>query len=179
MSESKWTLQYILDRSVINEETGCWEWSMAIQERLPVCDRRAAGFSSAVKTAWVLSGRELKPGHVVWRHACGNHQCVNPGHMKSATRAEMRNACGASGRERGDPVRAVTNRKTCAAQAVSAEVVSALAEQFASGAMTKEVRAATGISKRTLARIRAGRHINSPGQCVPSASVFSWTGGMP
>jgi hypothetical protein len=174
MSTRKWTLSYIIDRSVINDETGCWEWSMALQGRVPVCDIRAAGCSSACKAAWLLSGRKLEPGHVVWRHACGNHLCVNPAHMKAGTRSEMRKACGESGRERGSPERAATNRKTLAALAVPAHVVAELSEQFAAGAMTKDIRAATGFSKKTLAKIRAGRHINSPGRCVRAASVFSW-----
>lgn len=172
------SLQYILDRCKVDEVSGCWEWSLAMSLDVPVCGRNIIGCSSAVKAAWLLSGRRLPNGHVVWRATCDNKRCVNPVHMLSGTRGQMRKWCGESGREKGDPARAAKNRITLAARAVPVDVVRQAEEMFATGAMNKTVFEALHLSKKTAMRIKAGRHVHSEGALlVKGASIFAMGGG--
>lgn len=166
-------LQYILDRCRVDDSTGCWEWSLCMTGDVPVCGRNILGCSSAVKTAWLLSGRKLADGHVVWRARCDNKRCVNPAHMMTGTRSEMRQWCGDSGREKGKPERAAIIRRTLAERAVPVEVVREAERMFSAGEMNKTVLSRLGLSKKTAMRIKAGRHIHSAGRGVVGSSIFS------
>lgn len=71
----------------VNQETGCWEWSLAISD---------TGYGAA----W--NGDKLEPAHrMVYRtikgeipeghdldHLCRNRKCVNPDHLEPVTRQE-------------------------------------------------------------------------------------------
>ena len=166
-------LQYILDRCRVDDLTQCWEWTFAMTGDVPVCGQNIAGCSSAVKTAWLLSGRKIADGHVVWRALCHNRRCVNPAHMMTGSRPEMRRWCGQSGREKGDPVRAAKNIAALAARATPVEAVREAERMFARGEMSKTVVQSLGICKATATRIKAGRHIHSRGSGVKGSSIFS------
>lgn len=176
-------LQGILDRCRVDRETGCWVWSLctvtASNGGSPVPRTTALGVSgiTAIRAAWLLSGRKLAAGQVVWRHQCGNALCCNPEHMKAGTRREMRQACAASGREKGLH-RQIANRAKAVASATPAEKVRAAEALLNAGMPRKEVVQALSINRDTVRKIANGQHMHSAGRApaVRAASVFSWGG---
>lgn len=69
--------------------------------RLPKALPPKAGRGSAASVRVVIweeiNKRKLKAGHVTWP-SCGNHECINPAHLKSGTRKESYRSLRASGR---------------------------------------------------------------------------------
>ncbi len=180
------SLEDIRSRCVIDDETGCWLWRGAMSKRrngrgqptgrvwLPGVD--GGVIETAARAAWLLSGRRIASGNVVWRSLCTDSTCINPEHGKSGTRPAMHAAFVADGRLRGDPRRAAANTKNFARQFLPVETVRKAEAMFAAGVMQKTVRAELGISAGVAARIRKGLHPNcaSAQRVVPAASVFAW-----
>lgn len=173
-------LQGILDRCRVDDETGCWIWmlgaSSSARHESPIPMTTLRGKTvTAMRAAWLLSGRELAPGQVVWRNHCGNSLCCNPDHAKSGTRTEMRNACAASGRERGLH-RQIANRPKHIRSALPVAVVREVEQLLRDGALQREVVAKLSVSKDTVCRIATGKHMHSSKRppVVPAASVFAW-----
>lgn len=179
------TLEDLRIRCVIDAETGCWLWrgAMSRGERgqpttrvwLPPQPGTAARTMTAPRAAWLLAGKQLQPGHVVWRKHCTRGDCINPHHGAAGTRPQMHAAIVASGRLRGDPRRAAINARNRASTLLPVETVRRAERMYAAGAMQKEVRAALGISANSAAQIRKGLHPNCSGQvrAVANASVFT------
>ena len=180
------TLEDLRIRCVIDAETGCWLWRGAFTIS---SDRRGqptsrvwlpdappgAKTGTATRAAWLLSGRPLAAGHVVWRSVCTDSACINPAHGAAGTRTAMHAAFVADGRLRGDPRRAAINARNRASLLVPVEKVRQAEAMFAAGAMQKTVRAVVGISANSAAQIRKGLHPNCSGQvrAVANASVFT------
>lgn len=176
------TLEDIRARCVIDDETGCWLWRGAFSIKRGghatprvwlAKDRRS---EVAGRAAWLLSGRKLKPGAVVWRSVCTDTRCINPEHAKAGTRTQMHAAMVADGRMRGNPRRAAINAQNFRVQLLPVEKVRQAEAMFAAGAMQKTVRAELGICAGVAARIRKGLHPNCAAaqRVVPAASVFVW-----
>ena len=187
------TLSDLKGRCVIDDETGCWLWQGAISHAKTRKVRpiprvwlsgdllgipQAARVLTAAKAAWLLAGKPLADGHIVWRCVCSNNLCTNPAHGKGTERAEMHRALAASNRIKGNPLRAVINERNRSMTLIQPEVVREAEAMFAAGRMQKEVKAAMGLSNRTLQLIRTGLHPNSAGRrrLVRGASVFSLGG---
>jgi hypothetical protein len=170
----------LVDRCRINDETGCVEWGGAIDRGVCKVNVPGLGVTTAQRAGWLLAGRGIAPGGVVWRKHCGNRLCVLPEHGSTGTRQQMRRDCGRSGREKGSPVRAARLRKLGAANAVPVEVVREIERMLAGGAKRADVVAAAGVDPSTVTKIRQGRHIHSAGRAVllPMASVFAWAGAQ-
>lgn len=179
-------LQGILDRCRVDDLTGCWLWSLAVitprgsttpVAYLPpgVLGRDKAQTMSAAKAAWLLSGRSLPAGHVVWRHVCADAMCVNPAHCRSGTRAQMGSEISATGRNQGDPKRAAICARNRMSVVKPAATVREAEAMFARGCLQRDVRAALGISQATAAAIRRGTHPHSAGRqhLVRDASIFT------
>lgn len=183
------TLADIRDRCVIDDETGCWLWRGAMSRsttrrvvptsRVWLPEGMDAGgqptITTAGRAAWVLSGRALPKGHVVWRSVCHRCDCVNPAHGTAVTRQAMHKAIAASGRLRGDPVRAAVNARNRASLLTPREIVLQAEAMFAAGCLQKDVRAALGLCGATAARIRRGVHPHSSARhgLLRGASVFA------
>lgn len=175
------TLEDIRIRCVIDGETGCWIWRGAFSvkrcghatPRVWMSNEKRS--EVAGRAAWLLSGRKIKPGQVVWRSVCTNTRCINPEHGKAGARTQMMVEFVADGRLRGNPKRALVNAKNCARQLLSVETVRRAEAMFAAGAMQKDVRRELGISQAPAARIRNGLHPNSAASqgVVRGASVFA------
>lgn len=181
------TLEDLRSRCVIDAETGCWLWrgAMSRGERgqpttrvwLPAAaPGGTATTATAPRAAWLLAGKQLQPGHVVWRQHCTRSDCINPHHGAAGTRPQMHAAIVASGRLRGDPRRAAINARNRASTLLPVETVRRAERMYAAGAMQKEVRAALCISARSAQMIRQGLHPHSVGRVnvVAGASVFAW-----
>lgn len=173
-------LQGILDRCRVDAETGCWVWSMGeSSDGLPMVMVRDANdkprTQTAMRASWLLSGRSITDGHVVYRAHCGRRDCCNPEHMATGTRAEMRRACAASGREKGPHRRAqaILRGMETATPIEKVRAVEALRD---AGKLQREISAETGVGRDTIRRILSGRHPHSRSaiQSVSSSSVFNW-----
>lgn len=181
------TLADLRDRCTIDDETGCWNWSLAVATSrggvipmvhlaagvLPGVDRQST--VPAARAAWLLSGRTLAPGHVVYRHVCEAKRCINPKHCAAATRPDALAAVAATGRNRGKPQRQVSTALARRCMAKPVDVVRRAEEMFAAGVMQKDVRAQLKLSQKTAAAIREGRHMHSAGRqgVLRGASVFT------
>lgn len=181
------TLLDLRARCVIDAETGCWLWRGAMSRHrrgqpttrvwLPPCvGGGAAKIATAPRAAWLLAGKPLPDGHVVWRHHCTRADCINPYHGAAGTRQQMHAAFVADGRLRGDPHRAVVNAKNRRSTLVPVGKVRQAEAMFSAGALQKDVRSELGISANSAALIRKGLHPHSATrqQVVANASVFAW-----
>lgn len=183
------SLNAIKGRCFVDSETGCWLWRGAMVRSttrkigpttrvwLPAgaCGERAS-ITTAAKAAWMLAGKALPDGCVVWRHVCTRTDCINPAHGKSGTRQEMHKAMASSGRHKGNPMRAVVNAQNRASMLTPVDVVRRAEVMFAAGELQKTIRAELGIQRTTAVLIRRGLHPHSSGRqvLVPMASVFAW-----
>lgn len=182
------TLEDMRQRCRIDEETGCWNWAMAVsrstKRNVPVSprvwmpDRSTPGggaLMTAGRAAWLLAGKWCTAGRVVYRAVCHNELCINPEHGKCLTRREMFEHLKACGVNRGDPERAVINRQNMLKMVTPVERVRQAEAMLREGVMSKDIRAALGISNNTMTRIRAGTHMHSVGfsQAVRGASIFT------
>lgn len=178
----------ILDRCFLAPDTGCWEWRYAVNRSkgnvstpivaipngvLPELTSRTI---PAARAAWLLSGRTIPAGQVVYRHHCGNSMCCNPEHGATGTRREMRNFCAASGREKGDPRRRAVNTRRADAVVTPLEVVRQIEARRADGVLNADVAKEFGVSRYTVVRINTGKHRHASGRvaALPASSVFSW-----
>lgn len=177
-------LQGILDRCILNAETGCWHWTgaMSVRDgkyRTPHVQLGAGVIgpqkvsTTATKAAWLLSGRKLQNGHGVWR-TCGHDDCCNPQHMLAGTRKDRGKWQRQSGHMRGDPVRAATAKRAAKKRVVPAEKVSMVLELVERGASANDICAAVGLHYGTVSKIRNGKHVSQQAPTVGVASVFAW-----
>lgn len=180
-------LEDLRQRCWVDDVTGCWLWRQAVATSrgctvpmvhlsagvIPGVDRNAT--VPAPRAAWLLSGRKLEPGHVVWRHVCEAGLCINPAHCRAGTRPEALAAVAATGRNRGKPERAVRNTLSRMHMVKPAEVVHQAEAMFAAGRLQKDVRAELGLSQKTAAAIRQGLHPHSAARrnVLRGASVFT------
>lgn len=184
------TLADLRSRCVISDETDCWIWRGATSRR-----RNAKGNPSGqpagrvwlpdtgkaettVRASWLLSGRSLGPGEVVWHHRCTEPLCINPDHCRAGTKQRMYAAMIADGRLRGNPRRAAVNARNRSVQLLPVETVRKAEAMFAAGAMQKTVRAELCICPGVAARIRKGLHphCSSAQRVIYGASVFALGG---
>jgi hypothetical protein len=168
------------------DEAGCWLWRYAMHQRphgspVPTCYAvpplvEKPGPMPAARAAWILAGKRLKRGEIVWRSKCSNHRCVNPQHCSAGKRAEMHQMLADSGRLKGNPHRAVVNARNRLGMVKPVEIVRRAEAMFAAGALQKDVRAALGLSAATAKVIREGRHPHSASKphTAKHASVFAW-----
>jgi hypothetical protein len=181
------TLQDIKNRCVIDVETGCWRWSMAMSNNgkpgssmtprvsvPPGVIGPNRSTSSTPRVAWLLSGKTLGEKHLVWR-TCRCDECCAPHHLIAGTRAQEGVWMARSGHRRGKPDRTAVNLRNMLKMATPPHVVQRVEAMFAQGMLQKEISAATGLRSETLRRIRLGQHVNSSKRqrLVAQASVFA------
>lgn len=181
------SLADLKDRCRIDDETGCWLWTLAVCVArggvVPMAHIPAGVFAPvpkggtmpAPRLAWLMSGQKLQPGQVVWRQVCTGGRCIRPDHCRTGTRTEMHAAVAATGRNRGKPERAAINTLARQRMVKSVDVVRKAEAMFSDGRLQKDVRAVLGLSQRTASSIRQGRHPHSVGRqrVVRGASVFN------
>ena len=171
----------------IDEESGCWIWkrSIAIKDGTPtptaymragLVGNQKHVVMSAARASWLLSGHTLKKGEIVWRHVCGAGRCINPEHCRAGTAKQMGAAIAATGRNKGDPVRAAINARNRRSILKPVETIRAAEKMIAANCSQREIQLALGLSNSTIVMVRNYTHPNSTGrqQLANGASVFAW-----
>lgn len=177
------SLEDIRARCRIDEETGCWLWGMAqhidrgrpgTYGRTYLPDHGEPRHASAHRAAWLVSGRKLPKGHIVWRSLCAGGLCCNPQHCKSGTAADKGRDQAMRGTLKGNVNRRIQNQRNARKNMTPAHVVERAVAMFASGMAQKAVAAELGIAKDTARKIRLGTHPHCAGRSlVRGASVFA------
>lgn len=81
------TVQTIIDRVVVDAETGCWIWQGAITPD----GYGKVSFNNRFQTVHLLLYRELVgpvPEGLELDHKCRNRSCANPAHLEPVTNVE-------------------------------------------------------------------------------------------
>jgi hypothetical protein len=177
------SLECMRSRCCIDDETGCWRWSLAINGVSDArCFVRAGALGNdhrqsypARRAAWLFSGRRLHSWQIVYRGACCVHpDCINPEHAAAG--------------KAGDQLRASVKRDTTPfvaperlarlhairmRQAVTPEKVAEVEAARARGELIRDIAARMSINKTTIVRINQGRHVHQRAQLLRGASVFA------
>ncbi len=169
------------DRCVVDPETGCWSWGMykiparggAIPAVWVPAGVLGAGSlkTTAIRAAWLFSGRKVRDGHIVWR-CCGNKACINPEHCRSTSKAEHGRWIAAQGHTRG-PHRAAAARKASIVRAASPELVAAIEADIAAGVRRLDILARHETSNYVYYRVLNRQHPHQS-RPIPGASAFTW-----
>lgn len=186
------TIEGIRERCRIDSETSCWNWAWgksdhaksanpAIHIGKGVMGLEKTTTMSAYRAAWLLAGKKIKPGHVVYRTCC-NTDCCNPSHLKSGARTEMYSHYASSGKNKGQPHRALANAKNRAKMMVPVDRVRLIESLLAEGKKVKEIKVEAKMCAETIRNIRDGRHPNCANPIVSGrirgASVFDLAGSL-
>ncbi len=178
------SLDDMRDRCVIDSETGCWSWSMyKIPARggfvpavwVPAGVLGAGGIkTTAIRAAWLFSGRKVRDGHIVWR-CCGNKLCINPEHCRSTSKAAHGRWIAEQGHTRG-PHRRAASRRASMPRAASPELIAAIEADIAAGVRRIDILAQRKTSNYVYYRVLNRQHPHQQGGLVPGASVFAMAG---
>ena len=182
-------IEGLRERCSIDEITGCWvwKWGFAGTAKYPVPTvHLGAGVAGvnvmcavpAYRAAWMLMGREIPHGHVVYRAICGNPLCCNPGHLKCGPRAEMYGHYASTGRNKGQPHRRVANEKNRRKMMLTPERVQQVEAMLAAGKLQKDIISELRMCGDTVRRIRLGKHphcasATQPIRVIRGASIFT------
>ena len=165
-------LDQIKGRGRIDDETGCWLWSGAMSAdegggRVPIVwhDGRT---SSALRVVYVLSGKTVRKGEIVWRK-CRHDHCLRPDHLLSGTRAQWgawRKAYGYAAMTPDAWAANMLERRK--GKEIDAETAAMIRESPETGAALARK---LGVSKQAVSRVRLRK---TWAETVPQASVFTW-----
>ena len=186
-----YSLADISARCRIDDDTGCWHWRLAMRANgasngsksltpsvsVPagvLGDKRRT--LSVARVVWLMQGKTLRPGWVVWR-TCTSEDCCAPEHLKAGTKADEGAWMRASGRRRGVAHRLVVNSRNVASQAVPAEKVREVAEQINAGRLYRDIAADLGVHKATISKIANGKHYHQRAKGARGSSVFHQMAG--
>lgn len=112
------TVEDLKLRSVVDEDTGCWHWSMAmfagaprVHAWLPDTGREVTmrGRRAAL---YLEQGHDIPAKHIAYaRHCCKSDDCVNPAHSRSGTKAQWGKWLTKTGKTKNLPSKCVAARK--------------------------------------------------------------------
>lgn len=177
----------IKDRCRIDSETGCWNWAWGLSGKpgfpipmthlgVGVCGMTKVSTTPAYRAAWLLSGKPIEKGQVIYRDCC-NALCCNPAHLKIGQRSDMYAHYAATGRNKGQPHRLIACAKNREKMMVSPERVRQVEEMLAQGMLQKDIKVAMQMCGYTVRKIREGRHPNCSSstaqRLVRGASIFN------
>lgn len=167
------TIEDLRQRCRVDDLSGCWHWSLCITQGMPKVHfvlNGKRGCSRGRKAALLLSGKEVKPGHVVFAiRKCTSDDCVNPEHSRSDNRKNHGSYLRASGKAKTPAKSAAARENILHHRAkitmekareirASTETQAALAKQY-------------GIAQSAIWSIK---HNRAWKESLPGASVFNW-----
>lgn len=160
------TLEDLMQRCYVDPDSGCWHWRMAIYDGAPrVYLWRADGSRMITRgrraALYLRHGKNLPRGHVAYaKHTCRSHDCVNPDHCTSGSRARWGKVIAESGVLKGSPAKVAANAVlNKARRALSDEQVRHVR---ASEETHTELAKRLGVSASLIADIRRGRRYAEP-----------------
>jgi hypothetical protein len=168
-------LEGIRLRCYCDPDTGCWHWRGTNGKRHDRCasreplvwladQRRTA---TVCRAAWMLAGKPLKPGYVVWRR-CRVSDCANPAHLMAGTKAQWGAWVARTGYLRGRIERTIINRRNilnAGRSTLTMELAQWIRESQQTG---REIARVLGVGESPISRIRLGQTFRP----TPAASVF-------
>lgn len=176
------SLDDMRDRCVIDPDTGCWSWGLY---KIPARGGPVPAVwvpsgvlgegrlkTTAIRAAWLFSGRKIRDGHIVWR-CCGNKACINPDHCRSTSKAEHGRWIAKQGHTKG-PHRAAAARVASLTRAASPGLVEAIERDIGDGVPRLQILERHGTSNHVYYRVLRGQHPHQRVMPVAGASVFSW-----
>jgi hypothetical protein len=171
-----WTLERIRDERCV-EEGACWIWSGGMSG--PGKDTPQMHWRGKVTPAYIVTWLLLKdrdsvpPGLSLWR-GCRDKHCINPAHIKSGTKAEMRADLAAKGAYTCTPSRKARITATIRRTSSKIRGMDEAREIRASDLSEAALSARHGISVSRINRIRNGKAWCET--VIPQASIFSMGG---
>lgn len=170
------TLEDLRARCVIDDDTGCWNWTMAlaaggqphVHYLCPVSGRKRTGKGRRV--ALLLAGVDIKPTDVAFARACcTSDTCCNPDHARSGTKKQWGHALSLSGKVKGLPAKCAGARRAwdTRGRRITPEMA---AEIRAGAAPVRELAARYGLSQYAVWSCRTNR-THRPG--MAGSSVFN------
>jgi hypothetical protein len=151
MSWANYDQKYITSRVEINSESGCWEWTMQLDNKGYGRCGKGSGEVLAHRLSYSLFVGE--PGRLFVLHKCDNPRCCNPEHLFLGTQAEnVADAC-AKGRHNQSPL---STLKAIEANRIPEEKRSAIILLIQKGISTTHIAHIQNISERTIRRIKQG-----------------------
>lgn len=155
------TLEDIRLRCRIDDETGCWIWSLGAVEGFPRIELQPLGgkrrrVTGTTAIAILKTGAKPGKGMVAYCACCVN-LCVNPEHVAVGTRAQHGAHITKSGRWKGSPARLKANRKNVRNRASTKLSIHKAREIRASPLTEMELSRIYGVPASQIGSIRRGR----------------------
>lgn len=145
------TLAFLRDRTVLDQETGCWLWTGAIIWSGYGRVRVGTKTQSAHRCAYMLATGLDLPRTIDVCHRCDVRACINPDHLFHGTRRDNMRDCANKGRtfKPGD----VFKGELCPAAKLTADQVRAIRTD---GRSTRVLGALYGVSRHTISAVKRG-----------------------
>lgn len=170
------TLADLKSRCRIDEDSECWLWTGAVQQRSAsfaeprvwLADKEVT--TTLGRAAWGLAGKdEPVPGKYIWRRYCSS-LCGNPDHLMVGTRKQWGAWLVERGHWRGRPERSLINRRVT--REFGIVVLNEESAQWIreSQQPNVEIAHALGCSTTTVSRVKLGITWRVG---VPGSSVFN------
>ena len=160
-------LEAIRALSVIDDDTGCWEWGTTVKPRIAIDDK----FLHLSRVAYIAAYGKPKAGMFVV-NTCGNKLCINPSHRTVASGSTIQ-CKGNHGQVRR------SNFKTSMKKLTEEQVKSILTDPRTQKAIAEEY----GVSIICIGNIKRGsswKHLSRPVKCERKVEpekvnwFFSW-----
>jgi hypothetical protein len=172
------TLEDLRERCVIDADTGCWHWRMAITQGAPRVhlqhpqDGRKVTMRGRRAALLLATGRDLPRGHTAYaRHCCQADDCVNPEHSRSGNRREHGQWLTKSGKvknllgKRAASRRGWDTRGRKVTPEMRQDILNSTDEPW------QALADRLGVSKFVIYQVRKGLTHSA---ALPGASVFNW-----
>lgn len=170
------SLQAIKDRCRIDQESGCWIWSMSKSKtgaaRAVVVTpwKPKPTNCNAIRAAYEFTIESALPSSVrVWP-GCGQKDCCNPKHAMSGTSAEWGGWQAQRGAWKSQPARVRANRRMIEKRRrLSNEQVAFIRSSDLPGTVLAEM---LGVTSQLISNVRTYRYYTEP--LIRGASVFAF-----
>lgn len=175
MPFTPWTLKTVRDRCDIDrdDEHSCWLWLNATKGKHHSPQACIEGKTGSLVARWIMQhlGHDIAGKAVV--HRCQEKRCVNPGHLKVATKSQVMTAAYKTG---GRSTEAEYFKRRRAAEMsgkakLDMPAARVLRQRLAAGETIAALSRETGLWPSTIREVKHGR---SWRETKAAASVFSW-----
>lgn len=175
------TLDDLKGRCIVNDETGCWDWQGATTEGQPRVwlrnpDTGVHQTMTGTRAAFALAkGFAVPDGMTAYRRPVCCARCVNPDHVRVGTKAKACAVLAASGKLKGNPLRAAMN--TAIVRRTRARLSPQIVEEIRASSETNTALAARyGVGHQAISAVRLGKNWRG-GDVMAGSSVFSLGSG--